>query len=105
MTPTRWIPPTVCATEATGAMRAATTRTLSPTNRERFISGCGRYRVAQITIAAKADRLTCRVSSQGYIVVAMDNSPTPALMKEINAAFNSRDVDRIMAFFADDCTF
>jgi hypothetical protein len=26
-------------------------------------------------------------------------------MKEINAAFNSRDVDRIMAFFADDCTF
>ena len=38
------------------------------------------------------------------MVVAMDN-PTPALMKEINAAFNSRDVDRIMAFFADDCTF
>ena len=35
----------------------------------------------------------------------MDNSPTPALMKEINAAFNSRDVDRILAFFADDCTF
>jgi ketosteroid isomerase-like protein len=31
--------------------------------------------------------------------------PTPALLKEINAAFNSRDVDRIMAFFADDCTF
>jgi ketosteroid isomerase-like protein len=31
--------------------------------------------------------------------------PTLALMKEINAAFNSRDVDRIMAFFADDCTF
>jgi ketosteroid isomerase-like protein len=26
-------------------------------------------------------------------------------MKEINAAFNSRDVDRIMAFFADDATF
>ena len=39
------------------------------------------------------------------MVVAMDNSPTPALMKEINAAFNSRDVHRIMAFFADDCTF
>jgi len=38
------------------------------------------------------------------MVVAMDN-PTPALMKEINAAFNSRDVDRIVAFFADDCTF
>lgn len=31
--------------------------------------------------------------------------PTPALLKEINAAFNSRDVDRIMAFFAEDCTF
>jgi ketosteroid isomerase-like protein len=31
--------------------------------------------------------------------------PTPALMKEINAAFNSRDVDRIMALFTDDCTF
>ena len=31
--------------------------------------------------------------------------PTLALMKEINAAFNSRDVDRILAFFDDDCTF
>jgi len=31
--------------------------------------------------------------------------PTPALMKAINAAFNARDVDRIMEFFADDCTF
>ena len=31
--------------------------------------------------------------------------PTPALMKEINAAFNARDVDRIMSFFADDATF
>ena len=31
--------------------------------------------------------------------------PSLALMKDINAAFNSRDVDRIMAFFADDCTF
>ncbi|MBI2015801.1 MAG: nuclear transport factor 2 family protein, partial [Candidatus Rokubacteria bacterium] len=31
--------------------------------------------------------------------------PTIALMKEINAAFNSREVDRIMSFFADDCTF
>ena len=35
----------------------------------------------------------------------MDTAPTPALMKEINAAFNSRDVDRIMTFFAEDCTF
>jgi len=39
------------------------------------------------------------------MVVRMDTSPTPALMKEINAAFNSRDADRIMTFFADDCTF
>ena len=31
--------------------------------------------------------------------------PTPALMQAINAAFNSRDVDRIMEFFAEDCTF
>jgi len=31
--------------------------------------------------------------------------PTPALMKEINAAFNARDVDRILSFFADDATF
>jgi ketosteroid isomerase-like protein len=35
----------------------------------------------------------------------MTTGPTPALMKEINAAFNSRDVDRIMTFFADDATF
>lgn len=33
------------------------------------------------------------------------SAPSLQLMKEINAAFNSRDVDRIMAFFADDCTF
>jgi ketosteroid isomerase-like protein len=31
--------------------------------------------------------------------------PTPQLMKDINAAFNSRDVDRILSFFADDATF
>jgi taurine dehydrogenase small subunit len=35
----------------------------------------------------------------------MTTGPTPALMKQINEAFNSRDVDRIMTFFADDCTF
>ena len=39
------------------------------------------------------------------MVMRMEPSPTPELMKEINAAFNSRDVDRILAFFADDCTF
>jgi ketosteroid isomerase-like protein len=31
--------------------------------------------------------------------------PTLALMKAINAAFNARDVDRIMSFFAEDATF
>ena len=31
--------------------------------------------------------------------------PTPTLLRDINAAFNSRDVDRIMEFFAEDCTF
>jgi len=36
---------------------------------------------------------------------ATDAGPTPALLSAINAAFNSRDVDRIMEFFADDCTF
>jgi len=32
-------------------------------------------------------------------------APSLALMKQINEAFNSREVDRIAAFFADDCTF
>src|SRR2546423_12819421 len=31
--------------------------------------------------------------------------PDLALMKDINAAFNSRDIDRVMTFFADGCTF
>ena len=31
--------------------------------------------------------------------------PTPELMKAINAAFNARDVERIVSFFADDATF
>ena len=35
----------------------------------------------------------------------MTTGPTPALMKQINEAFNSGDVDRIMSFFADDATF
>jgi ketosteroid isomerase-like protein len=30
---------------------------------------------------------------------------TPELINEIAAAFNSRDVDRIMEYFTDDCTF
>jgi ketosteroid isomerase-like protein len=37
--------------------------------------------------------------------ITMTTGPTPALMKQINEAFNSRDVDRIMSFFAEDCTF
>ncbi len=35
----------------------------------------------------------------------MTTGPTPALMKQINEAFNSPDVDRIMAFFEEDCAF
>jgi ketosteroid isomerase-like protein len=35
----------------------------------------------------------------------MATGPSLAQLKEINAAFNSRDVERILAFFADDCTF
>jgi ketosteroid isomerase-like protein len=31
--------------------------------------------------------------------------PTIDLLLQINEAFNSRDVDRILAFFADDATF
>ncbi len=31
--------------------------------------------------------------------------PSIELMLEINAAFNARDVDRIMSFFAEDATF
>jgi ketosteroid isomerase-like protein len=32
-------------------------------------------------------------------------SVTPQLMRDISAAFNSRDVERIVAFFAEDATF
>ena len=39
------------------------------------------------------------------MTTATTTGPTPELMKAINAAFNSRDVDRIMEFFAEDCTF
>jgi ketosteroid isomerase-like protein len=31
--------------------------------------------------------------------------PTVPLLLEIAAAFNSRDADRIMSYFTDDCTF
>jgi ketosteroid isomerase-like protein len=33
------------------------------------------------------------------------DTATPELMKAISAAFNSRDVDRIVSFFTDDATF
>ncbi len=33
------------------------------------------------------------------------SGPSIALLMEINAAFNSRNVDRILTFFADDATF
>jgi len=36
---------------------------------------------------------------------APGDSATPELMKAISAAFNSRDVDRIVSFFTDDATF
>ena len=36
---------------------------------------------------------------------ATTTGPSIDLLLEINAAFNSRDVDRIMGFFADDATF
>lgn len=34
-----------------------------------------------------------------------DRKVTNALILEISAAFNSRDVDRIMSYFTEDCTF
>jgi ketosteroid isomerase-like protein len=38
-------------------------------------------------------------------VQAAGGGPTPAIMKSINEAFNNRDVERIMEFFDEDCTF
>ena len=35
----------------------------------------------------------------------LDSQVSDDLLQEINDAFNSRDVDRIMSFFADDATF
>ena len=37
--------------------------------------------------------------------VTNDSPVNERLMREISTAFNSRDVDRIMSFFADDATF
>ena len=41
------------------------------------------------------------VTVSGMMLPMSTNLP----LKRINTAFNSRDVDRIMEFFADDCTF
>jgi ketosteroid isomerase-like protein len=35
----------------------------------------------------------------------MTTGPSTALLKEINEAFNTQNLDRIMAFFAEDATF
>jgi ketosteroid isomerase-like protein len=39
------------------------------------------------------------------VTTATAAGPSVDLMLQINAAFNSRDVERIAAFFADDATF
>ena len=39
------------------------------------------------------------------ITTANSDVATPELMKEISAAFNSRDVDRIASYFTEDATF
>ena len=39
------------------------------------------------------------------ITAANPDIATPELMKAISAAFNSRDVDRIVSHFTDDATF
>jgi ketosteroid isomerase-like protein len=39
------------------------------------------------------------------ITAANSDIATPELMKEISAAFNSRDVDRIASWFTEDATF
>jgi ketosteroid isomerase-like protein len=39
------------------------------------------------------------------VTTAAVAGPTIDLLLQINAAFNSRDVDRIASFFADDATF
>ena len=39
------------------------------------------------------------------VTAANPDIATPELMKAISAAFNSRDVDRIVSHFTDDATF
>ena len=54
---------------------------------------------SQKTLRYDLEKKTAHVHDRGQ------SGPTPALLTQIAAAFNSRDVDRIMAFFAEDCTF
>jgi ketosteroid isomerase-like protein/predicted metal-dependent enzyme (double-stranded beta helix superfamily) len=54
---------------------------------------------SQRTLRFNLEKKTAEVHDRGQA------GPTLDLMKQINAAFNSRDVDRIMTFFAEDCTF
>jgi ketosteroid isomerase-like protein len=41
----------------------------------------------------------------GMTTITTATGPSIDLLLQINAAFNSRDVDRILSFFADDATF
>ena len=41
----------------------------------------------------------------GMTTTATATAPSIDLLLQINAAFNSRDVDRILSFFTDDATF
>jgi hypothetical protein len=44
--------------------------------------------------------MACQASTGRYMVGGVDASPTLALLEEINAAFKTRDVDRLMTGFA-----
>src|SRR5690348_7831699 len=54
-------------------------------------SQIGRFRMPDVTAASTA--------------TDSPDAATPELMKAISAAFNSRDVDRIVSHFTDDATF
>src|SRR5262249_39186094 len=56
-------------------------------------------------VGSRDAAVICGVGGDSMTTQTIAGGPTPALMKEINAAFNSRDVDRIMTFFAEDATF
>jgi ketosteroid isomerase-like protein len=48
---------------------------------------------------------TRHIRKEAPVTTAAVAGPTIDLLLQINAAFNSRDVDRIASFFADDATF